>query len=214
MKRWPKVLFYLIIVRPIVLVIMGLNVRHRERLSKGPAILVVNHNSHLDTLTVASIVPLRDLVRLRPVGARDYFCRNRFCEKLSRNLLGLIPLERRPKRGEDLFGECAEALANGELLVIFPEGTRGEPEERVPFKAGIGRLVERCPEVPIVPIFLRGCGKSLPRGEALFVPFVCDAVVGEPLTFTGDRKTVARQLEAAMDLLEATLPAAAEWDPA
>jgi hypothetical protein len=69
-----------------------LNVRHRERLPKGATILVVNHNSHLDTLAVASIVPMRDLHRLRPVGARDYFCRNAFCEMLSRNLLGVIPL--------------------------------------------------------------------------------------------------------------------------
>lgn len=213
MKRWPKILFYVIIVRPIVLIIMGLNVRHRERLPKGAAILVVNHNSHLDTLAVASIVPRRDLHRLRPVGARDYFCRNAFCEMLSRNLLGVIPLERRPKRDEDLFGECVQALNNGELLVIFPEGTRGEPEERVPFKAGVGRLVEKCPAVPMYPIFLRGCGKSLPRGEALFVPFVCDVVVGEPLTFAGDRRAVVTQLEAAMDSLEETLPRPLVWDP-
>jgi 1-acyl-sn-glycerol-3-phosphate acyltransferase len=211
MSSWPKVLFYLVIVRPIVLVIMGLNVRNRERLPKGAAIIAVNHNSHLDTLAVASIVPMRDLARLRPVGARDYFCRNAFCEMLSRNLLGVIPLDRRPKRGQDLFGECVSALENGELLVIFPEGTRGEPEERVPFKAGIGRLVERCPSVPMVPIFLRGCGKSLPRGEALFVPFVCDVIVGEPQHFTGNRRSVAGELEAAMDQLEQSLPVA-QWE--
>ncbi|MEZ5327992.1 MAG: lysophospholipid acyltransferase family protein [Verrucomicrobiales bacterium] len=212
MKPWPKVLFYVLVVRPIVLIIMGLNVRHRERLPEGAAILVVNHNSHLDTLAVASIVPMRNLARLRPVGARDYFCRNPFCEMLSRNMLGVIPLDRRPKRGEDLFGECVTALNNGELLVIFPEGTRGEPEERAPFKAGIGRLVERCPDTPMVPVFLRGCGKSLPRGEALFVPFVCEAVVGEALAFAGDRKAVARQLEVAMDALEETLPATVDGD--
>lgn len=211
MRRWPKVLFYVIIVRPIVLVIMGLNVRHRERLPTGAAILTVNHNSHLDTLAVASIVRIRDLPRLRPVGARDYFCRNAACEWLSRNLLGVIPLDRRPKRGEDLFGESVSALEDGDLLVIFPEGTRGEPEERVPFKAGIGRLVERCPSVPMVPIFLRGCGKSLPRGEALFVPFVCDVIVGEPQAFDGDRRAVAGQLEAAMDELEKTIPVTV-WD--
>ncbi len=211
MKRGAKVLFFVLIVRPMVLVAMGLNVRHRERLPSGAAVLAVNHNSHLDTLAVASLVPVRDLPRLRPIGARDYFCRNAFCEWLSRTFLGLIPLSRRPKRGEDLFAEAVEALEKGDLLVIFPEGSRGEPEERVALKAGVGRLIERCSQAPLIPVFLRGCGKALPKGEAIFVPFCCDVVVGEPLHFEGDRKDMVSKLEHSLDELESSLPIV-EWD--
>ena len=60
----------------------------------------------------------------------------------------------------------------------------------------------------MLPIFLRGCGKSLPIGEALFVPFICEVAIGETITFSGDRRTLPSDLEAAMDQLEATLPPA------
>ena len=190
MKTFLRFLFFLLLVRPITLVILGLNIRHRERLpSDGPAILAGNHNSHLDTLVLFSILPLRLLPKIRPVAAMDYFFRNRFLAWFSLNIIGIIPIRRKrtgEEGGDDPLKPCHEALERGEILLYFPEGTRGEPEQMNRIRSGIARLCESRPELPVFPIFLHGLGKALPKGEMLLVPFFCDVFVGEPVHWNGD----------------------------
>ena len=76
--RLLRVLVMLLLVRPFLLFVMGVNVRNRRRLPlRGPALVVGNHNSHLDTVVLLSLFPLSLLHRLRPVAAADYFLANR-----------------------------------------------------------------------------------------------------------------------------------------
>ena len=73
-----RLLFHALLVRPFVWFVLGLNPRNRERLRcPGPAIIVANHNNHIDTLILMSLFPLRQLCRLRAAAADDYFFRNR-----------------------------------------------------------------------------------------------------------------------------------------
>ena len=71
----------------------------------------------------------------------------------SRNIIGIIPIKRGgAARGEDVLLGAKEALTRGEILVVFPEGSRGEPEEMTRFKTGVARLVEFCPEAAVTPV--------------------------------------------------------------
>ncbi len=189
--------FFVLIVRPLVLIVIGLNIRHRERIPlKGPAIVVSNHNSHLDTLVLMTLLPWPLLRQLRPVAAKDYFLRNRILAWFALNIMHIIPLEREIiDRHQDPLAACSEALQNGDILILFPEGSRGDPEQMGTLKTGIAHLAKRNPDVPIIPIFLHGLGKALPKGEAILVPFFCDVFIGKPISWSGDRTSFMTGLE-------------------
>ena len=208
-----RYLFFLLVVRPLVLLVLGINLRHRHRLpAGGPAILVANHNSHLDTLTLMTLFPQRLLRRLRPVAAVDYFLKSPGLAWFATRIIGIIPLARKVTAGAgDPLAGCDAALARGDILILFPEGSRGEPEQLTAFKTGIAHLAKRHPETPVVPVFLHGLGKALPRGEKLLVPFFCDVFVGKALTWDGDRQAFMAGLEQAMEALaeEGSFPS---WD--
>lgn len=157
--------FFALVVRPLVYVILGLNVRRREQLpQEGPAIIVANHNSHLDTLVLMSLMPLATLGKLHPVAAADYFLRNRLLAWFATEIIGIIPIARRAA-GSNPLSACFQALNDDCILVLFPEGSRGSAESTMSeFKKGIRVIARKFAEVPVFPVFLHGLGKVLPKG--------------------------------------------------
>jgi 1-acyl-sn-glycerol-3-phosphate acyltransferase len=189
-------------VQLLVLLVLGLNVRGRERLpTRGPAIIVANHNSHLDTLTLISLMPLRLLPRVRPVAALDYFLKSRWLAWFATQIIGILAIDR--QGGANPLSGSKAALTRGEVLVLFPEGSRGLPEQITEFKRGVALLVKENPEVPVIPVFMHGLGKALPKGRWMIVPFVCDIFVGDRVPWKGDTKAFMVDLRRAMDDLAA-----------
>ncbi len=205
MKNLLQVLIHILLIRPLTRVVLGINIRHAEKLpTKGPVILLANHNSHLDTLVLLSLMPLKSLRNVHPVAAADYFRQNIFLKWFAERVLRVLFIERQIARGqEDPLRVCREALDNDQILILYPEGTRGEPEQLTKFKNGIARLAQMRPETPIVPVFLHGLGKVMPKGEAILVPFFCDIFVGDKIYFDNDRMSIMERLESSMAALAA-----------
>lgn len=87
-----RMLFVMLIAYPVILLWMGIYVRHRDRLPlKGPAIVAANHNSHLDILALLSLFSLSAVRHIQPAAAADYFFKNRWLKWFSLNVIGIIP---------------------------------------------------------------------------------------------------------------------------
>lgn len=196
--------FVALVMKPICLFLLGMKVQHRHKLPiKGPAIVACTHNSHVDTAALFALFPLKNAPTLRPVAAMDHFFKSPLWRFLSRDVLNLIPIDRSGKTPrERLFDECHGALDNGDILLIFPEGSRGEPEKRSPLKKGLYYLAQERPLVPIIPVCMRGTGKVLPRGDSLIVPFTLDVVIGDPLFVKGSADDFVEVLAKVFDELE------------
>jgi 1-acyl-sn-glycerol-3-phosphate acyltransferase len=205
-----RILFFALVARPLLILVLGTNIRHRERLpSKGPAIILANHNSHLDTLALMAMQPLSRLRHLHPVAAEDYFGGGGIFAWFARNIIGIIGVTRGGGgEGNPLAGAEA-ALDRGDILILFPEGTRGEPEQLAAFKKGVAHLAKARPNAPVTPVLLHGFGKALPKGTMLFVPFNCDVFVGHPFHTDGTVDGFMARLEAEFQTLAETadLPA-------
>jgi 1-acyl-sn-glycerol-3-phosphate acyltransferase len=74
------------------------------------------------------------------------------------------------------------------------------------FQTGVAHLARRHPDVPIIPVFMHGLGKALPKGEALLVPFFCDMFVGQPLPQGLDKNAFMEKLDETMKQLSAEIP--------
>jgi 1-acyl-sn-glycerol-3-phosphate acyltransferase len=205
MIKFLRLLFFALIFKPIIFLIFGVNVRNRERLPKsGPAIIAANHNSHLDTIVLMSLLPLSLLSKTRPVAAADYFLKNKLIGWFALNIIGIIPIKRGGGGKNDPLAGAKKRLDAGDILILFPEGSRGEPEELTSFKKGVAWLVEAYPHVPTYPVFMHGLGKAMPKGEKIILPFFLDIFAGEPVEWSGDRNRFIDALKREIQTLAKT----------
>lgn len=187
--RQPDMLIYgvrslaALVLRAWLRVYHRLRVEGRENLPKeGSFILVCNHTSHLDALCLVSCIPLARLHRVFPAAAADYFFSSLPRSLFSAALINALPFDRQLKGAESLT-VCAELLANdGNILIIFPEGTRTTTGELGSFRSGIGRLAVST-ALPIVPCHLSGGVAAFPKGAIFPRPRHLTLRIGTPQTY-------------------------------
>ncbi|MEE9554591.1 MAG: 1-acyl-sn-glycerol-3-phosphate acyltransferase [candidate division Zixibacteria bacterium] len=178
-------------------IIFGVNIIGKENLDKlEQFIIIANHNSHLDIALLYFLLPIGYIARTHPVADLPHFSKFRIVFSLVSFFFKPIWVTRgKPDIEDDPFGDIKSALSLGHNVIIFPEGTRGEPGELQHFKSGIGRLMTQCPDIPIVPVFITGPERALPRKSALILPIWNSLIVGPPQKCTGEHRQITKRLE-------------------
>lgn len=144
-------------------------------------IVVANHSSHLDMGLIK--YALGDFGKdIRALAAEDYFFNDPVRKTYFSQLTNLIPVTRSGNLEGSLV-HADEALNRGEMLLIFPEGTRSKDGKLQRFRRGMGYLAASH-KVDILPIYLNGTHRALPKGKS--IPSLASrklkVYIGEPLS--------------------------------
>ncbi|MBI4583027.1 MAG: 1-acyl-sn-glycerol-3-phosphate acyltransferase [Planctomycetes bacterium] len=177
-----------------------LEISGRENLPReGSFVLVANHTSHLDTLCLLAALPLQKLHRAFPAAAADYFFVKVPRVAAAVLIVNAFPFHREIHVRQSL-GVCERLLANpGNILILFPEGTRSPDGKLRPFKPGIGALLAGT-AIPAVPCWVAGAAQAWPKGRWLARPRQVRVVVGKPRSYAALPKDRQSSLEVARDL--------------
>ena len=146
-----------------------------------------NHRSHVDFLLIWASLPTHLRRRTRPVASADYWqtcvLRRYLINHVFRGVLIDRKLNRHQANPIELMGE---ALAAGDSLIIFPEGTRNLDDALLPFKSGIYHLAKAHPEAELVPVWIENLGRVMPKGTLVPVPLLCSLTFGQAVRLAPD----------------------------
>jgi 1-acyl-sn-glycerol-3-phosphate acyltransferase len=144
-------------------------------------IYFANHQSHFDWVLIWAALPKDLRTQTRPIAAKDYWTASPFKHWLTREVFNAVYVARTRTEDQDPLEPLADALKQGDSLVIFPEGTRSNKGEPQPFKSGLYHLAEQFPQVQLVPAWIDNVQRVMPKGEVVPVPILCTVTFGAPL---------------------------------
>lgn len=164
-----------------------------------PYVFMANHRSNFDVLAVMDA--LADF-QLRWVAKKELTEVPVFGWALQYTDHIIIDRSDRAQAVASLNAARAQ-MERGVSVIIFPEGTRSEPDDAtmLPFKKG-GFMLAMETGFPIVPIAVRGSADVLPKGGWEVADGDIDVVVGAPITTTNtDRDTLMTRVRERMEML-------------
>jgi 1-acyl-sn-glycerol-3-phosphate acyltransferase len=144
-------------------------------------IYFANHQSHFDWVLIWAALPHELRAVTRPIAARDYWTASRFKRWLTSEVFHAVYVARQRTDDQDPLEPLLEALAHGDSLVIFPEGTRSNKGDPQPFKSGLFNLAEAFPQAQLIPTWIDNVQRVMPKGEVVPVPILCTVTFGAPL---------------------------------
>ncbi|MFL2574406.1 MAG: lysophospholipid acyltransferase family protein [Flavobacteriales bacterium] len=185
MKKIILIIIYSFFWKNFLKIFIGLKYVNEKTLkNKKQFILIANHNSHMDTMAIMSAIPSRYIHKVHPIAARDFFGGSLFKKILMRYLVNATLIKRdRDDPNNDPIDSMDKMLKKSRSLILFPEGSRGIPGVMAKFKKGLGYLIQRNPEINVIPVYLDNVYKTLPRGKNLILPYNCSIKFGDPIKF-------------------------------
>ena len=173
--------FSKIFLAPIVKGLLIKSIRGVENIPRSNFILATNHQSHLDELATAYICVPR---RFHFIGQTDsHKGLARLLVHLFYSLTGVIALNRKNEDSRKwVIREATKVLREGDILIIYPEGTRTRTGEMGQGRFGVARIFLET-EVPILPAAIKGAFDVLPPGGKLKLEKNIELNVGKPLFF-------------------------------
>jgi long-chain acyl-CoA synthetase len=199
--RWVRLAAHYLLLRPAVFLLGWPRVYGREHLHgvRGPVLVICNHIGDVDVGFVLTTLPprLRNWLATAaggeamevlhtPPGSRGLFGRgyDRMRWILGAALLNLFPLPREAGFRES-FEYAAEAVDRGYSVLIFPEGRHTSTGRLLPFRAGIGILVNSL-KIPVVPMRIDGLFEIKESGRKFARPGHISVRIGESIRFKED----------------------------
>jgi 1-acyl-sn-glycerol-3-phosphate acyltransferase len=144
-------------------------------------IYFANHQSHADLVMIWAALPQELRSITRPVAARDYWTKTPLKQWITTAVFNAVYVDRERKGDSDPLQPLESALASGDSIILFPEGTRGDGEEPQPFKSGLYSLALKFPQVVLVPAWIDNIQRVMPKGEVVPVPILCSVTFGAPI---------------------------------
>lgn len=167
-----------VVLRALRLILLGFNAAWMKTLfrlhvtglehipSRGPFILIANHESDLDVMMVAAALGPVRLKQMYWAGDAGRLFSHQWLHPLLR-VFNVFPAN--DKRASETLAVSAEVLKHGKALVWFPESWRSPDGQLQRFLPGIG-LVLKETNVPVVPAFIEGAFEAMPRTAYLPKP--------------------------------------------
>ena len=142
---------------------------------KKQALIIANHNSFLDILTIGKLHPkmiflVNDWVYNSPIFGKAV------------QLAGFYPVSKGIDNG---LNHIEEKIRQGYSVMVFPEGTRSETNKMKRFHKGAFYLAETF-KLDIVPVLIHGASEVLPKGKFLINNGTITAKILERIPFESD----------------------------
>lgn len=139
--------------------VLSYELKSIERLDRDGLLVVANHPTLIDVVFIISFLERADCIVKGPLIQNPF-------TKFAIEAANLIPCT---EGGVVLVEKCSASLAEGNCLVVFPEGSRSEPDHLLPFQRGLAQIALRTGK-DLTPVVIHVSEHNIGRGHKWWQP--------------------------------------------